>query len=280
MTDGSYVLLEDRGVLALEGEEASGFLNNLVSNDVARAASGTAVHAALLTPQGKYLHDFFVARVDGTLDLDAEAARLDDLTRRLSMYRLRAKVTFVDRTEDLAVAVLFDGVAEGDGIFADPRLPAAGARAILPRSEAVEILEGKGFAAAPREAYDALRLSLGLPDGTRDLVVEESLPLENGFDELNSIDWDKGCFLGQETTNRTKHRAQIKKRLMPVGIDGSVPAPGTPVLLDGEQVGEMRSAVSHIGLALMRLEFLGRSATFTAGQATLSPRKPEWADWE
>ena len=141
---------------------------------------------------------------------------------------------------------------------------------------AAAALEAAGFGPADLADYDRLRISQGVPDGSRDLEVEKSILLENGFDELHGVDWDKGCFMGQELTARTHYRALIKKRLMPVAIDGPAPAPGTPVLAGGKEAGIMRSAVDGLGLALLRLEFLD-AAPFTAGEAQLTPRKPDWA---
>ena len=194
------------------------------------------------------------------------------------------------------VALLGEGAAEAVGLapeagaagnfgggvaFVDARLAAAGVRAVLPREDADRILEEAGFAAAPPEDYDRLRLRLGLPDGSRDMVLEKATLLENGFEELNGVDFGKGCFLGQELTARTKYRGLVKKRLLPVDIDGPPPAAGTPVLLEGREAGEMRSSSGGLGLALMRLETLRRAAetgaALTAGGATLTPRIPAWA---
>ena len=124
--------------------------------------------------------------------------------------------------------------------------------------------------------YDRLRLSLGVPDGSRDLPVEKAILLENGFDELNAIDWNKGCYMGQELTARTRYRGLVRKRLMPVAIAGEAPAPGTPLMLGDKEAGEMRSALGDVGLAMVRLEALGQGA-LAAGAARLSPRKPDWA---
>ncbi len=297
MADKSYALLDERGVIAVAGEDWRQFLQGMVSNDVLRISAARAIHAAFLTPQGKYLHDFFMVEAGDAVLLDCERQRAADLVRRLGIYKLRAKVTISEVSDDFAVAVLFgDGAAERLGLgsetgaatalaagtaFVDPRLAAAGARALLPRDGARQVLEAAGFAAAPRQAYDDLRLRLGLPDGSRDLVVDRAILLENGFDELNGVDFDKGCYMGQELTSRTKHRAMIRKRLMPVAIDGPAPAAGTEITLEGEKAGEMRSAGDGIGLALMRLEQVAKAAAsgaaFDAGEARLTPYKPDWA---
>jgi hypothetical protein len=292
----AYVLLDDRGLLAVGGADRRAFLQGLVSNDVDKVARDRAIYAALLTPQGKYLHDFFVAELGETLYLDAEAARLGDLGRRLGLYKLRSKVTIAPAGAAWAVAALFGpealarlqlpaepgrARALGGGLaYVDPRLAAAGARAILPAEGAAAALEAAGFAAAPRADYERLRLSLGLPDGSRDLVVEKSILLENGFAELNGIDWDKGCYMGQELTARTRYRGLIKKRLLPVSIEGPAPAPGTPLLLGDRDAGEMRSAEGDLGLALVRLDALEEARAsgtpLTAGTARVVPQKPDW----
>jgi folate-binding protein YgfZ len=114
-----------------------------------------------------------------------------------------------------------------------------------------------------------------VPDGSRDLPVEKAILLENGFDELNAIDWEKGCYMGQELTARTRYRGLVRKRLLPVAIEGQAPAPGAALLQNDKEMGEMRSAAGDLGLALIRLEALGQGPLTAAG-ATLTPRKPDW----
>ena len=290
MSGCSHTILEDRGVIAIDGQDADDFLQGLISNDVTKLTGHKALHSALLTPQGKYLHDFFMARLDGRILLDCEAGRLEDLLKRLKMYKLRSKVTLTDCSGDFTVAALMgDGWADAVGLkdsagpclggvaFTDPRHGDMGGRAILPREGAAATLENAGLKAAALDDYHVRRLSLGLPDGSRDMVVEKAILLENGFDELGSIDWDKGCYMGQELTARTKYRGLIKKRLVPVEIEGPEPEPGTPVMAGGKEVGETRSSAKGMGLALLRLEYLDAGGPFTAGEATLTPKKPAWA---
>jgi folate-binding protein YgfZ len=288
MSGGKFVVLEDRGVLAIGGPDRAVFLQGLVSNDVMRVSGERAIYAALLTPQGKYLHDFMLAERGETIWLDGEAARLADLKRRLSMYRLRAKVTLKERP-DLAVATLFGGDRLGlppepgaarridDGVaFSDPRLAGLGVRVISPRETIRQTLEKTGAVETDFAAYDRLRLSLGIPDGSRDLVLDKSILLESGFDELHGVDWQKGCYIGQELTARTKYRGLIKKRLFPVRIDGPVPEPGTVITLEGHEAGEMRSSTDGIGLALLRLEAVGKGEKLSAGDTPIEPMTPDW----
>jgi folate-binding protein YgfZ len=292
---GRYsTLLTERAAIAVAGADRAAFLQGLVSNDVAKVAADRAVYAALLTAQGKYLHDFFIAAIDGALLLDAEAARLPDLLRRLALYKLRAQVTLADRRDRLVVAAAFGAdaltalgllqepgkaIAFGGGIaYVDPRLAALGARALLPRAEGLAPLIAAGFASVDADDYDRLRLRLGIPDGSRDLPVEKAILLEAGFDELNGIDWQKGCYVGQELTARTKYRALIKKRLLPVTLEGPLPPPGTPVMRGREEAGELRSGRDGMALALLRLEQLEPSdEPLMAGATRVTPVKPDWA---
>lgn len=278
-------VLPTRGVVAVSGPDARSFLQNLVSNDVDRVSPNRAIYAALLTPQGKYLFDFFIAAVDERLLLDCEAARAEALVKRLGMYRLRSKVEIADVSAEFAVSAAFGpdalsalalpedaGAARpGDGgvVFVDPRRAAAGARAILPRGESLSLPE------ATPEDYDRWRLSHGLPDGSADLEVDKATLVESGFEELNGVDFKKGCYVGQEVTARMKHRGLAKKRLMPVALEGPPPPPGAPVMLGEREAGEMRSARDGFGLALLRLELVEEAqrlgAPLLAGSARLKP---------
>jgi folate-binding protein YgfZ len=291
MADAHFALLDDRGVLAVGGPDRRSFLQALVSNDVDKVGVAQAHYAALLTAQGKYLHDFMMIEVDDAIWLEAEAGRLGDLRRRLSIYRLRADVVIEVRT-DLAVAAIFgehalaglDLVAEpgtaqpfaGGVVFVDPRLAALGARCILSRAAVPSALLAAGLGDADFAAYDRLRLGLGVPDGSRDLIPEKSILLEAGFDELHGIDWDKGCYIGQELTARTRYRGLVKRRLMPVAIYGPTPAPGATVTIDGCEVGEMRSGRPGVGLALLRIEPAPEGRRLRAGDAIIVPRRPPW----
>jgi folate-binding protein YgfZ len=292
----AFTALQDRGAIHVAGPDAVPFLQGIVSNDVTKVAPGQAIHAAFLTAQGKYLHDFFIAPLEGGLIIDCEAPRAADLARRLSMYKLRAQIS-IEQKPDLTVYAAFGagtplalGLESGAGAartfdggiaFNDPRLAEAGARIILPSGGSKAALIAAGFHETGQKAYDRHRLNLGLPDGSRDMELDKSILLECGFEELNGVDFEKGCYLGQEVTARTKHRGLIKKRLMPVDIDGPPPEPGTPLMLGDTEAGVMRSSSGAVGLALIRIErfaeALAEKKHFTAPEATIKPRKPAWA---
>ena len=155
----------------------------------------------------------------------------------------------------------------------DPRLAEVGARVLVPDAGA---LTAAGLTVAPEEAYERLRIGSGLPDGARDIAVERNGVLEAGFDELNGVAWEKGCFMGQEVTARTKYRGLVKKRLVPVTFDGPPPPTDTPLTKDGRTVGELRSAIDGIGLAMIRLDALADGGDYALGEGRAVPRPPVW----
>jgi folate-binding protein YgfZ len=257
--------LPERGVIEVGGEDRITFLQGLVSNDVTEAAPGSAVWAALLTPQGKWLADFFILADEDRLLLDCERGQIPMLLQRLTRFRLRSKVA-MGALENLAVYAAWDGVPAFPAIMAaDPRLPDAGWRLLSATPLPTTALEVD---------WDRHRLALGLPDGSRDLEAEKTVLLEAGFDELHGVSWSKGCYMGQELTARTKYRGLLKRRLVPVAVTGPLPAPGTPVLRDGTEVGTMRSGRDQAGLAVLRLESM--HGTLVCGEAKLTPRIPTW----
>lgn len=261
-------VLPDRGVLEVGGEDRVSFLQGLVSNDVGEAAPGRALWAALLTPQGKWLADFFVFSMHDRLLLDCERRQIPMLVQRLARFRLRSKVALADASDRFLVHAAWDGAPGFAQALAapDPRLPGAGWRALAP-----DRLAGVN---ATEADYDSHRLALGLPDGTRDLEPEKTILLEAGFDELNGVSWTKGCYMGQELTARTKYRGLLKRRLVPVEVEGALPPPGSPVHRAAAEVGTMRSGRGARGLALLRLDALEGSLECMG--ARLHPRVPDW----
>jgi len=275
----AFCLLSHRGVIAVSGPDRVEFLQGLISNDVTKAAPGHAVWAALLTAQGRFLADMFVVDAGfDTLLLETERERAPVLAKKLTLHKLRSKVTVEDRSTGMDIAAVFGPGAEKCNSvpsalsYPDPRLPELGVRVLCPVGQAGKLL---GLPEAPAAEYEALRLKLGVPDGSRDLPVEKAILLESGFDELHGIDWDKGCYMGQELTARTKYRGLVRKRLVPVQVEGPLPAPGTAVMSGGKDVGEIRSGLGDRAIAMLRLEALGHGP-FTADQAKVVPHVPAW----
>ena len=292
----TYALLPDRGVISVTGPDSQEFLQGLISNDITQVSASNAIYAALLTPQGKYLFDFFISEAGGKLLVECEKARITELMKRLRIYKLRADANLADVSDEYAVfAIWGDGVAKAAGLnetagsametgggtlYIDPRLESAGARAALPVKNAENHLASIGGTLGSSSDYDLHRLKLGLPDSSRDMVIDKSILLESGFDELNGVDWNKGCYVGQELTARTKYRGLVKKRLVPVTIEGDAPEPGTAILAGEKNAGEMRSSNGTQGLALLRLEQLeNEAAELVCDQAILRPIRPDWANF-
>jgi folate-binding protein YgfZ len=219
--------------------------------------------------------------------------------RRLTMYRLRAKTELEDASGRYAVAaVLGDDVAarfdledrpgacrplEEGFAFVDPRLVRLGVRVLLPPTALGPTLEDQGFASLEPEAYESVRITAGVPDGSRDLVSEKSTLLESGFEELNGVDFAKGCFVGQELTARMKYRGLVRKRLLPVVLKGPRPEPGTIIRLGEREAGEMRSSIDGRGLALLRLDRIAEAdqagTPLSAGATEVVPVKPDWVNF-
>ncbi|MCA0200337.1 MAG: folate-binding protein [Proteobacteria bacterium] len=282
-----FTALSHRALVAVGGDDRASFLQGMISNDMRRVEAGRAMWAAFLTAQGKFLHEFFVVPHRDVILLECERARREDLIARLARYKLRSKVTFAPLdTLDVGVAwgagaatalETADGLGtvkeRGDGVlYTDPRLEGAGVRTALTPEQAGQL----SLDHATAETYDAHRITLGLPDGSRDMEVDKALLLENGFEELHGVDFEKGCYIGQELTARTHYRALIKKRLMPVTIDGATPAPGEALTVDGRDAGEMKSIAGIHGLALVRLDAWKAGGNLTAGAARITPVKPDW----
>lgn len=264
----SLACLPERGVLEVSGPDRVAFLQGLVSNDVSKIPPGEAAWSALLTPQGKWLADFFVIPHGDSLLLDAERAQVPGLVQRLSRFRLRSRVDLRDASGDWHVHAAWGSAPPAGGLAVrDPRLAEAGWRLLAAAPLATD---------AGAEDYDRHRLALGLPDGSKDMESEKSVLLEAGFDELHGVSWSKGCYMGQELTARTRYRGLVKRRLVPVLVQGPLPARGT-ILTDaaGAEAGEMRSGRDGLGLALLRLDTLDR-APFRCAEAMLTPRIPAW----
>jgi folate-binding protein YgfZ len=261
--------LPARGVIAVTGADRVGFLQGLVSNDVTQAAAGRAVWAALLTPQGKYLADFFILQAGDALLLDCAAAQIPLVVQKLIRFRLRAQVSIQDASAAWRVHVSWPDPPEHLPLACiaapDPRLPDAGWRILSPTPLPTN---------ASPEDWNTHRLALALPDGASDLEPDKSVLLEAGFDELHGVSWTKGCYMGQELTARTKYRGLIKRRLFPVELAAPLPPPGTPILTDGRDAGTLRSGHGTRALATLRLDAL--DAALTCDGKKLRVIRPDW----
>ena len=284
-------LLPDRGVVKVAGDDARGFLNGLVTNDIAKVAPSKPRFAALLTPQGKIIVDFIVAEAPsndgGGFFLDCPRALASALVEKLNFYKLRAKVICEDLSNVLGVMAIWDGTAESEyGLsYPDPRLPALGSRIMLPPHLAEEAAADLGGMLAGADAYEAHRIALGVPRGGLDFIYGDTFSHEADMDQLNGVDFGKGCYIGQEVVSRVEHRASARSRVVPIVYDEFAPSSGLPVMAGDRQIGTLGSTAKGHGLALMQLDRIGDAlaagATIEAGGIAIRAVKPAWAkfDW-
>ncbi len=280
MSQCNAALLSDRAVVRVSGPAAHGFLQGLITNDIDKAKPGGAIHAGLLTPQGKILFDFFVVpAADGFL-LEIAKAKAGELAQRLGFYKLRAQVEIAE-DPSFALAAAWGApppLPDGAIAYADPRLSALSLRILL---QAEADARNLGCTIAAEDEYHAHRIALGVPEGGRDYAFGDTFPHEAMFDRLAGVDFDKGCFIGQEVVSRMEHRGIARKRIVGVEGEGPLPPSGTEITAGGAPVGTLGSVSEHSGLALLRLdraeEAKAAGLPLRAGEVTVDLRIPAWA---
>lgn len=252
-------LLTDRGILRVSGEPARHFLHNLVTANIETLTPGHARYAALLTPQGKIIVDFFVVEAPvedgGGFFIDAPKALVPDLAQKLNFYKLRAKVT-IEALEAMAVLAAWDGIGATEyGLdYRDPRLPALGQRLLVPAEVAREAARDLGAELVDAAEYEAHRIALGVPRGGVDFIYGDVFPHDADLDKLNGVDFKKGCFVGQEVVSRVEHRGTARNRIVPVEFEAHAAEDGTPVMAGDKNVGTMGSSAGKLGLAMLRVD--------------------------
>jgi folate-binding protein YgfZ len=286
MTPARIARLADRGVVRVAGADAEKLLQGIVSNDMELLASQAAIHAALLTPQGKILFDFFVVRAGDGFLLEVARDKAADLAKRLNLYKLRAKVDIQDVSEDYRVLALWGPSpsareeAAGTVSFADPRLRALGSRILADaRSPRGNAASADALDAAP-EDYHAHRIALGIPEGGKDYVLGDTFPHEADLDQLGGVSFSKGCFVGQEVVSRMQNRGNVRKRVVPIEGEGPL-ASGAEVKVGTAVIGTVGSVSGRSALALLRLdraaEAKAKGQTLAADGVAVTLSKPDWA---
>ena len=263
-TQAQYAPLTSRALVAIEGPDWRTFLQGLISQDVEAMAPGELRFGALLTPQGKLLFDLFVLATETGCLLDVAADRQAALIERLTLYKLRAKVDIA--ASPLGVSAIWHAQA-APGHIQDPRLEALGLRGYGQTAPALATITDEA-------AYQAHRLSLGVPDPAQDAEADKTYPIEANFDLLNGIDFKKGCFVGQETTSRMKRRGLIKTRMLPIRFDGPMPAFGDEILSGDLRAGTVLTGQAGQAMGLMRLDRLDGPLSVNG-----LPVSVVWPDW-
>jgi folate-binding protein YgfZ len=277
--------LPDRGVVKVSGEDARNFLNGLVTTDVAKLAAGQGRFGALLTPQGKIIFDFLITEAPeghgGGFLIDCPRPLAQPLTDKLGFYKLRAKVAVENLSDNLGVIAAWDGdvAMKPDLAFADPRDAALGWRILAPQELAPKVADLIGADLVDAADYEAHRIANGVPRGGLDFMYNDTFPHETNMDRLHGVDFDKGCYVGQEVVSRMQHRGTARTRTVRVRLDGAPPEAGTAVMAGDKSVGTMGSTAGQNGLALIRTDrvadALDAGTQLTAGGLAIRLADPE-----
>lgn len=271
----SYAKLKDRSVLVVTGDDATGFLQNILTCDVDEVGRIGAGYGALLTPQGKIISDFLIFPQPSGYQIDVRCEAVKALAGRLQLYKLRANVNVAEES-DLAVFASREGAATDQG-FVDPRLAELGRRMIAP-AEAINDL-------VDEEDWHAHRIALAVPEGGVDFLFNEAFPHDAAMDCLHGIAFDKGCYVGQEVVSRMRHRGTARRRIVSVSGVADLPGPGTDLTADGQPIGRLGSSIANRGVGLVRLDRAARARNvgmpIYAGKVAVTLSIPTWAtyDW-
>jgi folate-binding protein YgfZ len=277
--------LPDRGVVKVSGEDARDFLNGLVTTDVTQLAPGLGRFGALLTPQGKIIVDFLITEAPsghgGGFLIDCPRALAKGLADKLGFYKLRAKVAVENLSDHLGVLAAWDGdfAVKPDLSFADPRNDALGWRILVPEELKQKVADLIGAELVDSGLYEAHRIACGAPRGGLDFMYGDAFPHETNMDRLHGIDFDKGCYVGQEVVSRMQHRGTARTRTVKIILDGFAPEPGATILAGDKPVGTIGSTAGQHGLALVRTDrvtdAVDAGLALTAGGLGLRLTDPE-----
>jgi folate-binding protein YgfZ len=278
-------LLPDRGVVKVSGNDARDFLNGLVTTDMTPLRPGLGRFGALLTPQGKITTDFLITEAPaghgGGFLLDCPRVLAQSLADKLGFYRLRAKVVVENLSDSLAVLAAWDGdpALKPDLAFADPRSETLGWRILVPQELAQKAADLIGAEMVDNAAYEAHRIASGVPRGGLDFIYGDAFPHETNMDRLHGVDFDKGCYVGQEVVSRMQHRGTARTRTVRIILDGPAPEPGATILAGDKPVGTIGSAAGRNGLALLRIDrvadALDAAVPLTSGGLAIRVAEPD-----
>jgi folate-binding protein YgfZ len=277
--------LPDRGVVKVSGDVARNFLNGLVTTDIDLIQPGLGRFGALLTPQGKIVVDFLITEAPaghgGGFLIDCPRALAQGLADKLGFYKLRAKVNVENLSDSLGVLAAWDGdlAVKPDLTFADPRNEKLGWRILVPEELAPKVANLIGADLVDSAAYEAHRIACGAPRGGIDFMYGDAFPHETNMDRLHGVDFDKGCYVGQEVVSRMQHRGTARTRTVRLILDDSPPEAGIAVVAGDKPLGTMGSSAGGMGLALLRIDrvadALDAGTPLTAGGIAIRLAEPD-----
>ena len=267
MNTNKYIILKNSKFIKISGPDSDVFLQGMITNDINKCSNTQAIYAAFLTPQGKFIADFFILKLDDGYLFEINSDQLKNLVDKLNIYKLRAKLNIEENNDYVSLTIdmtnsLFNNLKEigqlekiNNGYaFIDPRNKKLGLKIILKRDELRNFCLKYNLETDTLKNYDYKRIKLNIPDSSLDLEYNKSLLLENNFDNMNAIDWDKGCYVGQEITARMKYRSLLKKSLTKIIIIKGNVKSGDEIFLNNKKIGNISSINNDIGLAMMRIE--------------------------
>ena len=263
--------LASRGWIAVSGPDASDFLQGLITTDLDTLEPGQSAPGALLTPQGKIMFFFMISKSDDGFLIETDSDTIDALTKRLTMYKLRAKVDIAKRNETGATVVW--GETQPEGSATDLRFGKAGI-------ELYRLPGGQGSA----EGYDALRAEAGVPEAGLDFALQDAFPHDILFDKSGGVSFKKGCYVGQEVVSRMQHRSMARRRLVTVAADTDLPATATEIRTGGKVIGTLGTVAGRKGLAIIRIDRAGAAMAagtpILAGETPVTVSLPAWSGLE
>ncbi len=293
MNINNACILEDRGILFIDGTDAKDFLQNIVTNDINKVSENTSCFASLLNPQGKFLFDFIIIKHKKGYFIDCEKKQIDELFKKLSVYKLRSNVQILNLSNEFVVAALsyekfrsiegskdelgFTLKHEEDHILLDPRNKKLGARLIINLEKLNLVLKKLELKSSSQDEYYNLSFDLGIVQKNTDMLKNKLFGIECNFEELNAIDFKKGCYVGQENTSRIKLRNKLTKRLFPIKIiEGNINE-GDSIFNENSEIGKVLIGTNYpFGLIKYTSEKFDFNLTFKINSAKVKIVKPNW----
>ena len=267
MTTNKFIFLKDTAFFLISGKERNSFLQGLLTNDINKCTENMAIYSVFLSPQGKFLSDFFIVNLGNAYLFETRRPFVKDLLDKFNFYKLRADIKIIEKNEYVSLAIhestnIFSelklpGYLEKNNeglIFVDPRTVNLGLNAYIRKEIVDKFCLRYSLQEDSSNNYDKKRIENIIPDSLQDLEINKSVLLENNFDSINAINWDKGCYVGQEITARMKYRSLIKKSLIKISIIEGIVKPKDDVVIDNKKVGKISSINNKIGLAMLRID--------------------------
>ena len=293
MNINSACILEDRGILCVDGIDAKDFLQNIITNDIDKVSDNSSCFASLLTPQGKFLFDFIVVKHKKGYFIDCEKIQIEELFKQFSLYKLRSNVQILNLSNEFAVAALsyekFKSI-EGskdelgftlkyreDPILLDPRNKKLGARLVINLEKLYLSLKKLNLKSVKQEEYYNLSFDLGIPQKNTNKLKDKIFGIECNFEELNAIDFKKGCYVGQENTSRIKLKNKLTKRLLPVKIVEGKISEGDSIFSEDSEIGKVLISENYpFAVIKYTSEKFDFNSTFKINNAKVKIIKPNW----